>query len=391
MDHYVILIILSSIVLVSHMLNVVAKRIRIPSVLLLICLGVILKKISDACGFSEFKVEDYLAFLGAIGLILIVLEGVLDLKIAKNKIATIRLSFMAGLILLLFSTGSIALLFVWWLKADLRSALINAIPLGVISSAIVIPSIHHFNRDKRDFLTYEAIFSDILGIMLFNVVLMYGVLSWHTMLLQSFLTILGSLGVSYVLVQLIYRMKTKIKVFIILSLLVLVYAVGKMFHLSSLLLVFCFGLLLSNYAYISKLFRINKDHLFRTGQELDQFRHIVEETSFLIRTFFFIAFGFSIKLANVINVESLVIGIPVVMILLATRFLYLKYIAKTHLFPELFIAPKGLITILLFYSIPEGLLITRVSEGVLLVVIIATSLLMIIGVGSRYQAAIDKA
>jgi hypothetical protein len=47
--------------------------------------------------------------------------------------------------------------------------------------------------------------------------------------------------------------------------------------------------------------------------------------------------------------------------------------------PLTLIAPRGLITILLFYSIPAQQRILQLSEGVLFVVIVLTSLMMTIG------------
>ena len=37
-----------------------------------------------------------------------------------------------------------------------------------MSSSIVIPSLTHIGDKKKEFLVYEASFSDMLGIMLFN-------------------------------------------------------------------------------------------------------------------------------------------------------------------------------------------------------------------------------
>ncbi|NNF01606.1 MAG: hypothetical protein HKN22_02890, partial [Bacteroidia bacterium] len=48
-------------------------------------------------------------------------------------------------------------------------------------------------------------------------------------------------------------------------------------------------------------------------------------------------------------------------------------------FPELFIAPRGLITIILFLSIPASYHIDRFSEGVVFFVIIVSSLIMMGG------------
>jgi hypothetical protein len=43
------------------------------------------------------------------------------------------------------------------------------------------------------------------------------------------------------------------------------------------------------------------------------------------------------------------------------------------------IAPRGLITVLLFYTIPESQRMTGLSEGVLFLVIVFTSLMMTVG------------
>ena len=45
----------------------------------------------------------------------------------------------------------------------------------------------------------------------------------------------------------------------------------------------------------------------------------------------------------------------------------------------MFIAPRGLITILLFYAIPQEYSIGIISEGVLFFVILVTSLIMMFG------------
>ena len=75
----------------------------------------------------------------------------------------------------------------------------------------------------------------------------------------------------------------------------------------------------------------------------------------------------------------------IVAVLTAIRYLYLRYVARTDLLPELFIAPKGLITVLLFYSIPAQHLLGDVSESILFVVILLTSILMMIGLIISHQ------
>lgn len=75
----------------------------------------------------------------------------------------------------------------------------------------------------------------------------------------------------------------------------------------------------------------------------------------------------------------IITGAIIVAIIYFIRFLYLKFVTRRNLFPELFVAPRGLITILLFYSIPMELSIGAISEGVLFTVIILSSLIMMLG------------
>src|SRR5271156_592137 len=168
MNNYIVLIAFSMIILISHFFNLISRILRIPSVLLLIGFGILLKYGSVYFEVDIFNVNNYLDLLGTIGLILIVLEGASDLKITRHNFPIVKGSFSAASVMLLTSTTAIAILFHLWVKVDLRTALVNAIPLGVISSAIAIPTVVNFTKHKKEFLTYESIFSDILGITFFN-------------------------------------------------------------------------------------------------------------------------------------------------------------------------------------------------------------------------------
>lgn len=71
----------------------------------------------------------------------------------------------------------------------------------------------------------------------------------------------------------------------------------------------------------------------------------------------------------------------------------LIFVGKDML-PQLFIAPRGLITVLLFYAIPEEAKVEGFDSGILLFVIIATSLIMTFAMiydKRRSNAAINKA
>lgn len=59
--------------------------------------------------------------------------------------------------------------------------------------------------------------------------------------------------------------------------------------------------------------------------------------------------------------------------------------AHRNLIPELYIAPRGLITILLYYAIPKEYSIGFISEGVLFFVILVTSLIMMFGLMKSHE------
>ena len=56
-------------------------------------------------------------------------------------------------------------------ELDFLNALLYATPLAIISSAIIIPSIQGFDEEKKSFLIYESVFSDVLGLLMFQVII----------------------------------------------------------------------------------------------------------------------------------------------------------------------------------------------------------------------------
>jgi len=54
----------------------------------------------------------------------------------------------------------------------------------------------------------------------------------------------------------------------------------------------------------------------------------------------------------------------------------LKIIVKKDILPQLFIAPRGLVTILLFFSIPSEMQVDNFNSGILLFVVLITSFAM---------------
>ena len=78
------------------------------------------------------------------------------------------------------------------------------------------------------------------------------------------------------------------------------------------------------------------------------------------------------------NLETLPFALGIVTLIIFIRFIQLK-ISKTEITPLLFIAPRGLITIMLFLSIPISKKINFINDSLLIQVIIIGAFLMMIG------------
>lgn len=190
------------------------------------------------------------------------------------------------------------------------------------------------------------------------------------------LTIITSVVLSYALLYVIQNIKGEAKFFLFLAVLVLLYAIGKMFHLSSLIIILMFGLLLRNHRVL--LFGKLKEWLrdSKIDAVFEQFKMITVETSFLVRTFFFVVFGMTLPLTAIVQWEVWLISVIFLVVTYLLRFGLFYIIENKDTMPQTFIAPKGLISVLLFFAIPETMRTDGFESGVLFVVIISTSVIM---------------
>lgn len=381
MDAYLFIIIICAVVIVSFFFNIIARRTNIPSVLMLIALGVGMQQL-----LLNYNLDpDYtnaLEILGIVGVIMIVLEAALDLELKKEKWPIIWKSFTIAFFSLVLTTLAISF-FIRLFFADIEflAAIVYAIPLSVLSSSIIIPSVTNLSNHKKEFLIYESTFSDILGIMIFYMIVENLNASGMQELALSvggnlFITVVVSVILSYILLYVIQNIKGNARFFLFLSILVLLYSVGKMFHLSSLIMILMFGILLRNHKVV--LFKQLEVWLVdeRIDFVFEEFKMIINETSFLVRTLFFVVFGMTLPLASLLSSYVWLISGIFLLVTYLLRFILYLIIEKKDTMPQTFIAPRGLISILLFFAIPETLKREGFESGVLFVVIISTSLIM---------------
>ncbi len=395
MEYYII-IAASLIIILSYMFNRLADRSNIPAVLLLIVLGILGRELIGFAGIEKsailktFTDIKLLEVLGTLGLILIVLEAALELKIEKAKLGLISKSFfiaLMGLLLCMFTIGG---LLYFSFEMTWITALIYATPLSIISSAIVIPSVSNLGEEKEEFHIYESTFSDILGIMAFYFLISLGESSNGALAIGDFslsliITIATSIILSYALIYVFQSLETKIKLFLMIAVLFLLFSVGKLMHLSSLLVILIFGVVLNN----NKIFFSGplKKYIKPIALEniKETFLMITIESAFVIRTFFFVIFGFSIALSTLFDLKVALVSLITLLLIYSTRFISLFAFYRKEMRQTISIAPRGLITLLLFYSIPENFQQGSFNSGILLFIIIISSLAMTFGLIKNTQ------
>ena len=395
-----ILIVLPLLIIFSYVFNIIARKTKFPAVILLMFTGISVRLATTIYGIDNFDFLDGLIpVLGTIGLILIVLEGALELNITVNKLPVIIKGFLAAGLILILNVIVISLAFEHLLGMSYQAAIIYATPLSIISSAVAIPSSAGLRQQEKEFVVYESTFSDILGIMLFN----YAIRQFETnqslvsaeSLLALGVQILGVIGVSlfitFCLFQLLQKIEHHVKFFLILALLILVYAFGKYFHLPALVTIFIFGLFLSNVKALLPGFLKRRLDLEETEKGLHEFHILTAESTFLVKTFFFLFFGFSIKITDFTSTEPFIYGLTIFGIMWALRYVYFTATTfKLSPSPLVFISPRGLISILLFLQITEIKFLENtpvlIDEKVLLVVILSSMLVMTKGTMKKEAA-----
>ena len=393
MNTLIILFVFPLLIIFSYLFDAFARKTKFPAVILLMFTGIVVRAITSAYGYDDLGfLDNLIPVLGTIGLILIVLEGALELEISKEKSVLILKGFFAALIILVLNIAALQWVFVQLFQMDTQLATLSAIPLAIISSAVAIPSAASLLNHDREFVVYESTFSDILGIMIFN----YAIRQFEaqqdligaTPLVSLFLQILGvvviSLAITYVLYRLIRQIHHHVKFFLILALLILVYAFGKLFHLPALVTIFIFGIFLSNVKSLLPNFLKTYLDLDQTEKELHEFHILTAESTFIVRTFFFLFFGFSIQLTDFNSLQPLLYGILIIAIMLLLRYLYFTVTTfKVKPSALVYMSPRGLISILLFIQLKEVSFIdltnSPIDERVLLIVILSSMLVMLIG------------
>jgi len=375
--HVSFLLVFSALILIGYLFEVLSPKTRIPNVIILLGLGMLCQELVSLMGWERPDFSSVVPELGTIGLILIVLEGTLELKITRAKLPLLSKTF--GIAFLSIVTLCLTLGFWFNLQGySFKDALLSAIPISIISSAIAIPTAKMLSAKDKEFIIFESSLSDIIGVTVFNYISATAIINASSLWNfagQIGISILFSVIAALVLTLILSRLHHRIKFIPIIALILFLYALAKGFNLPALILILVFGLVVANIEKITSLKWFHKFDPSNLVNEIHRFEEITTELTFVVRVSFFVIFGFTIDLPSLLNPISLAFAAIIFAMIVLLRILQLLLL-RLPVFPLAYVAPRGLITILLFISIPASQTIDTVNQTLITQIILITSLFM---------------
>lgn len=378
---YSAILIASIVLLIAFGVERVSRASGIPSVIVMIVIGLAGQPLLASVGLALNGLEIVVPIIGTVGLVLIVLEGALDIQLRRE-----RLKDAAGA-LAMAGGGFFLCLFVFASAATLAlplssfQALILATPFAVISSAVAIPSSRFLQPRDHEFVIYESSISDILGVLVFFALInsdgsLPGILIGFVGggVLSLLLAVVSAVGLALLLM----RIDGHIRFIPLLAGLFGLYAAGKLFHLSPLILVLLFGLALNNPGMITRfpLLRGWMDDTY--DATLKEFKTLVMELTFAVRGFFFILLGYWTDMSDLASFPAWLAAALVLLVVYAGRYVMLR-VGRHPLAGTLtWIAPRGLITVLLFLHAKEAVPLPPYLGGSVMLVVLASAGLIVV-------------
>lgn len=376
---YSAILIASVFLLLAFAVERFSPLLGIPSVIVLVVLGFVAKPLMGLLGYALVGLDVTVPIIGTIGLVLIVLEGALDIKLRRDRIRLAVTAFSTALIGFVVGVVIFSTTLYLGLSVSAVDALLLSVPFAVISSAVAISSSQFLPEEGREFVVYESSISDILGVLVFFAVLnsggtlqgaLLGLIGGST--LSLVLSVVCSVG----LVLVLMRIEGHIRFVPLLAGLFLLYSAGELMHLSPLIMVLMFGLVLNNSKLLMRVGHLKHwvDDSFE--DTLSEFKVLVLELTFAVRGFFFILLGYWTELSDLLAYQAWLAAAVVLAVIYGARYVLFKLNRQPDGQSLQWIAPRGLITVLLFLTAKEKLDLPSYLDGTVLIVVLASTALV---------------
>jgi Na+:H+ antiporter len=292
------------IIFLAHLFVYLFEKTRVPDVLYLIIIGVVLGPLLHLVTPEDFG--KFGQVFASIALVIILFEGGLDLSIEQLRTSLRSTATLTSVSFALMAGATTALAY-WWLGFDLPGALFIGVVLATPSPAVIIPLIRQLALSPKAFATLmlESPLGEALGIVLALAILdslqfesiRVGRLLGHLLASLGFALLIGTFGgVAWSL--LLHRIRQlRYAIFTTPAFLLVLYGVTEFLGFSGPVSALTFGITLGNVGereipWLAK--KYNLVPLVHNDVEKAFFGEIV----FLIKTFFFIYLGLSIRFSD---------------------------------------------------------------------------------------------
>ena len=304
------------------------KKTGIPIFIFLILTGIILGRILNL--FPRESLIPELAIFAELTLFMVLFYGGLGLNFG-SVLANGGRAFIQTVIYVGLSMVLIGLIGIFILKWNVLSSFIFASIIGgETTAAVVVPLSRAMKLSEGavTFLTMESAMNSILSVVFFFAfvgIYKNGGIGWVSIVssISSQFSIGIAIGVilSLAWVFLLYRFQKQGLTYVLtLGFVLITYSLSTVLGGNGILAVLVFGIILGNYHLVNRLFRrqISMDFL---EKQLETFQ---EEISFFLETLFFVFLGLTFVITPALIVSNLSIGLLILVMLLATRFVAVK-------------------------------------------------------------------
>ncbi|MGE0076320.1 MAG: cation:proton antiporter [Bacteroidales bacterium] len=383
------ILVVGGIVFLSHWFHGIFEKKGIPDVLLLMLVGLLFGPILGVIHADDFGIAG--PMFTSITLVVILFEGGLGLNLNELK-SSIRGSTSLTLINFFATFIIVGVISYFLLGLDLLVALTLGAILGGTSSAVVIPMVRllKIREESRTILVLESAVSDVLCIV-FALALIEATKSGNLQvglivgkILSSF-TFAAIIGIAGAIVWsiLLNRIRTiQNSIFTTPAFVFVVYGVAEILGYSGAISALLFGITLVNIKQFN--FSFLKKYVSSEPIALnDTERVFFSEIVFLLKTFFFVYIGLSIRLDSF---TALLFGLVLAIAMFVLRIPVVRFSIKSQLpiFDKTVMAamvPKGLAAAVLAgipmqQGIVGGELVRNVTYAVVLISIVFTSVLI---------------
>ncbi|MBI4428628.1 MAG: cation:proton antiporter [Ignavibacteriales bacterium] len=389
MDIAPVIIFVGMLVFLAHLFVALFERTRVPDVLYLIVIGLVLGPLLKFIQPEDFgKVGRVFT---TIALVVILFEGGLELSIDMLK-KTWRSSVLITVLSYVISFGVLAVGTYYLTPLSLVASLFTSAVLAGPAPSVVIPLVRHLQlkESSKTTMMVEAPLGEAICIVIALAVLesykvadvSLGKVAGALVSSFVFAVVIGVAGGSFWSLLLDRMRDLRHAIFTTPSFLFILFGLAEFLHYSGPVTALAFGITLGNAGLMPMPAFLSRTKLTPMVHNETE-RLFFGEIVFLLKTFFFVYLGLSIRLTDF---WPLGIGLALSLLLLASRFVAVRLSFsrdpdKGDMLMMSFLIPKGtaaavLASIPLQSGIAGGELIQNMVYSVVVISIILTSLLI---------------